>query len=528
MTSLLLLRPSGPELPSWLCDAVPYAYEEAGRVQLQAIPGVRWVADRASPNGRGFYRGPRDAVEIAAHTLEAAGVCKLRRELPPELAGMLPELAPWPLGLRSYQVDGAAWCAATLRATGGALLADDMGIGKTVQAVVTASALGVASVLVACPASVVGHWQRTAAAWDPGGRAWEVMSYERLLRAKAPPTAELFVVDEVHAYSNPKAKRTQAALRARAGARYALALSGTPMLASPSDLWQPLELLHPGRWGSRWQFQNRYCDGAFTEIPMGGGETRRVWTAQGCSRAPELAQRLRHVMLRRTKREVASELPALVRTVHEVELPAAARKAARAATRAIDWRSQGRHGVQSLLSGVEHYKLEAAVEVASELRAQGHRVLLLTTHKETARELGARLCCPWVHGDVAPDERVAQLAQQGNSCGVATVYSVGTGVDGLQRHFDALVFVGLDWLPNVSLQAEARLQRIGAEGAAIPVVYLVGLGTVDEVVRERVIERLDQFDAVIGAGDAGMREALGGGSEEDLIAAVIAAVKGSK
>ncbi len=75
-------------------------------------------------------------------------------------------------------------------------------------------------------------------------------------------------------------------------------------------------------------------------------------------------------MLARSKAEVGAELPPRVRQVIEVPLPTKARSGMRKAMAAIDWRGNARQGVGDLLSGVESYKLDAAVEIAQKTRSR--------------------------------------------------------------------------------------------------------------------------------------------------------------
>jgi SNF2 family DNA or RNA helicase len=543
VSSLLTLRP-GP-LP-WEVDAVPYVYSEAGRAQFKAMPGIRWVADRSSPNGRGFYRGPRDAVEIVAAVLESAGVCKVRTQ-GPSLAGPADTCTHptfhWhdcsrefvkPAGLRPYQLDGISWLRWQLQHSGAALLADDMGLGKSAQTIVALESLpDHGEVAVICPAVVRPHWEAQRTRWGSGERRWNVWSYEGFTRARKRgeiPICSALVVDELHYCSNPRAGRTAAVrewLASQSPRPLVVGLSGTPMTARPRDLWQPLDLLHPGRWGTKWLFERRYCDGRFEEIEIGGGEKRNVWKGDGCSRADELGNRLHSVMLRRTKRDVGAELPPLNRISQEVEISASARKSLQRAAAAIGAKARGSWGssASELLSESESHKLEAATELAREALEAGHRVLLVTTRKATAAMLASELGAPHVTGDNEIATRRALIAEV--PCAVATMYSITTGIDLVG--FDVIVFVGLDWVPSTLLQVESRLHRLGQE-RAVTAYYLCALGTLDEVVRERVIERLDQFASIVGSGDGeGLRGALAGGSDEDLIAAMVAAVtKGNK
>lgn len=84
----------------------------------------------------------------------------------------------------------------------------------------------------------------------------------------------------------------------------------------------------------------------------------------------------------------------------------------------------------------------------------------------------------------------------------------------------------LHWVPSTLLQAENRPHRIG-QTDSVNVDYVIGLGTVDEAIQHKVIERLELFDTVIGAAQDGnaMADAMWGGSEEDVIGELIASVQ---
>lgn len=563
MTSLLLLRPSPPPLPSWLADAVPYAYEEAARVQFQAMPGIRWVRDASTPNGRGFYRGPRDAVEIVAATLEGAGVCKVRNDVTASTDTVqqvfnLSFESGYPLALREYQVHGAAWCRHMLRTTGGALLADEMGLGKTPQAICAVAPFD-GSRLVVCPAVVVPHWEAEISKWSNGviseidkaaGEVtitlpeWYVTSWDKFARKAAELAKQqwsLGIFDELHYASNYQGG-TRGAGRAKAAHAFRkaqpnlpiLGLTGTPMPTKPIDLWSPLELLWPSRFGKWFDFGRRYCNGHHEAITNATGAQvtnaegeplKPAWVCNGISRPEELRARLAHCMLRRTKAQVGGELPPRTRVITPITIPAAARKDIKAASFALDFDGAAKSAVGALLRETEIYKVDAAEAIARDVLAAGSRPLLLTTRRRTCAELASRLGCPGVTGDDSANERRDIL--QGQQCGVATGQSVETGIN--LTGFDALIFVGLDWVPAAILQREARIHRIGQD-RPVTIYYLIAKGTIDEVIQQRVIERLENFNAITGAeGDElGLAHDLAPETEEDLIAAIVAAVKGKK
>jgi hypothetical protein len=534
MTVLIELRPAASARP-WEADCIPYVYDEASRVQFGAMPGVRWVPSRTAPNGRGFYRGPLEALRIVAATLESAGVVKVTESAELHAAGAAQPVTPDPR-LRGYQADGVSWLAWQLRASGGAMLADEMGLGKTVQAIVALDALAPAGLrLVLCPAVVVDNWQHEIAKWAIEPERYTIRSFDtwRNIIKKGEgrgPWASV-ILDELHKVSNPKSQQSQAVAATLAGSPLALrlGLTGTPMTTSPADLWHPLELLHSGRWGKAFTFQKRYCGGKFVELtnddgsPMlrNGEPMKSVWQATGATRQAELAARLGAVMLRRTKAQVGAELPPRTRSIIEVNVAAAARKADRRAALLLD----GSGALSSLLREVEPHKLATAEALARDCMASGSRPLLLTTRRSSAALLGEALGCPSVTGEDSQAERRAAL--QGAPCGVATLYSVEVGVNYLTG-YDVIIFCGLDWVPSRILQAESRIHRIGQDNP-VTIYYLIAKGTIDEVIRDRVIQRLETFAALTagGAGDeAGLAGDLkGGGDEESLLAGILSAVK---
>lgn len=507
-------------------EVAPGAYSEAGRQVMRSIPGIRW--DRA----RRVYEGPAEAIETAGAILAAARIAKISRE-----ATDLP-LAPSPIlhpQLRRYQQYGAGWLVAQLQHSGGALLADEMGLGKTPTAIVALDRLAYSyapererrlDMLVVAPAIVVPHWRSQIARWcDPSAdTVWRVVSYEGMCTAAkggsktVAPLADSYgaaVFDEAHYLANSKSQRSKVAAAVRQRCGFAIALTGTPIPVRVRDAWHPLDVLHPGRWGSWFDFTRRYCDGRFEEIEH---VEKPVWNSEGASNLDELHTRLQAVMLRRTKAEVGTELPPRMRTVLEVEMPVSARRDL--------WRAaadlQDREGVARLLSRVESHKIDAAVTLAQDVVEGGGRPLILTTRRDSAERIAAALACPCAHGDTPPDARATALTS-GDGAACSTIYAVTTGIDLVE--FDCVIFVGLDWMPSTILQAEARIHRIG-QTRNVSCYFLVGIGTIDEVVRERVIDRLEAFGAAVGDGDErGLAGDLAGESDDDLIASIVRTVR---
>lgn len=503
----------------------PKAYDVAFRDFMRSMPGAVWrSADKT-------YMVPDDLWPVMRFLISHSRIAAVQDFT----SG--PRLNAMPLeaheGLHMYQDMGIHWIEGTAAQTGAALLADEPGLGKTVQSLMALRDTLAKRTLIVCPAVVVPHWGNQIAEWlgktslrlnkkniDSWADGFGIVSYDTMRNIhKLLPTCQAVILDEIHYASNSRAGRSKALAeylnRCRAfGLSHVIGLSGTPMLVRPRDLWHPLNLLWPERFGTWWQFTRRYCDGHKEEIP-GVGE---VWVCDGASYLDELKTRLSYLMIRRTRSECL-ELPDRVRTVIPVALPAKVLKGLQETAKYLPPEGQE---LSKLLQSVEPHKLEAAASLAKDLIDQGQRPLILTMRRKSAEELGKELDCPWVTGETAAEKR-RDILLSGTGPAVATIYSVTTGID--LTAFNALIIVGLDWVPSTLLQAEARIYRIG-QHAPVNIFYLCAEHSIDEVIRSRVIERLGMFDEAIG--NAPEETALAGSlseSEEDLIAGIVAAVK---
>ncbi|EJL33737.1 DEAD/DEAH box helicase [Novosphingobium sp. AP12] len=224
--------------------------------------------------------------------------------------------------LRAYQLGGCAWMQALHGAGMGGILADDMGLGKTLQAI--AHILYVRQqrtcrkgpILIVAPTSVLPNWQAELARFAPniefllwhGPGRYEALG-ERLADAEILLTSypllarddellaqyhyELVVLDEAHVLKNPKTAGFKAASSLKA--KQVIALTGTPVENRLTDLWSLASLTNPGLSGTFDSFRKTYR----TPIEKHGDANAKA----------SLGRRMRPFMLRRTKDEVASELP---------------------------------------------------------------------------------------------------------------------------------------------------------------------------------------------------------------------------
>jgi superfamily II DNA or RNA helicase len=284
--------------------------EAMGLAEIEAAMQLRWL---------GGERLRRLASRLA--TFDGAA----RAAFP---AGFVGELPP-------YQRQGLDWLQFLREYELGGILADDMGLGKTVQAlahILTEKRAGRLErpCLVVCPTTLVPNWTAEAARFAPelvvslhgSDRATRfgslaaadlaLTTYALLIHDEEALLAQdwhLIILDEAQAIKNPAAKVTGVACRLRA--RHRVCLTGTPVENHLGDIWSQFAFLMPGLLGDVRRFARVFR----TPIEKKGDAARQAL----------LARRLRPFILRRTKVEVAAELPPKTVMVRHVELAGAQR-----------------------------------------------------------------------------------------------------------------------------------------------------------------------------------------------------------
>jgi SNF2 family DNA or RNA helicase len=219
--------------------------------------------------------------------------------------------------LLPYQLDGIAFAACA----GRAVLADDMGLGKTIQAIgvseLLAREVGISKVLVVCPASVKSQWRNeinrfcnrdcqliSGSIASRGSHYandcfFTVCNYEQVLRdilSIEGVNWDLIILDEGQRIKNWEAKTSRVIKGLRS--RFALVLSGTPLENRLDELYSVVQFIDDRRLGPAFRFYNRH------RIVDEKGKVL------GYKNLGELREKLRPLLLRRTRQSVRQQLPA--------------------------------------------------------------------------------------------------------------------------------------------------------------------------------------------------------------------------
>jgi superfamily II DNA or RNA helicase len=465
-------------------------------------------------------------------------------------AGDLEVVAETPDGftgaLRPYQQRGVAWLRGMADLGMGAVLADAMGLGKTIQLIgLLVSRPG--PFLVVCPTSVVGNWEREIRRFAPGlavrrhhgaDRATDIADLEDLsgvlvtsygtLRRDIDLLEQIswdvVALDEAQQVKNPATAAARAVRRLPASSVFAL--TGTPLENRLAELWAVIDATNRGLLGTRGTFTKRFVGPVEVRHDAAAASRLRRLVAPFIMRRtkddPEVAKDLPDKIEREVVCSMTPEQAALYTRVTEESL------AALAAADGIERRGRILAMLTALKQVTNHPaqylkqpgpipgrsgKLAALREIVDAVVDAGDAMLVFTQFTRMGDLLVAQLGAdlgqpvPFLHGGLSLGQRDAMVEefQQGGGSPVLVI-STRAGGTGLNLtaathvvHYDRW------WNPAVEDQATDRVHRIG-QTRSVEVHKLVTAGTLEERIAEMLERKRALADAVVGAGETWITE----------------------
>lgn len=451
-------------------------------------------------------------------------------------------------GLREYQLDFLRFM--LLRGGRGGL-GDDMGTGKTIQALAWAIYASAYPCLIVVPATVKIQWLRQWLKWIPAesgvrnsieildGRTprlldkthsyiinWDILAdwTGALANNKqfitCGPLAQvpfkLLVGDEIQAIGNPTSKRSKAF---RALGRIIpgfIGMSGTPVRSRPAQFWPLLNMLDARQFGNNFYFLNRYCEPKGTGFGM---------SYNGATHIQELHALITPLILRRMKSEVLKDLPPLSVDVVPMNVDESAMKQyQRDATDVFTGemtKQERRDRVAGLLRTAYTLKEESSIQWIKDWLDNGSNKLVVYCWYRDVVDLVMDSLKSYhpvqINGGITGkhrDDKVQQFVGNSNCrVMVANIQAGGVGLDGLQAVCSDCVFLEFSYTPTDHAQAVDRFHRSG-QIDSVNAYYLVAPGTVDEDAIDVLDSRRKMIDSVLDGTETGV--------ERDLLTEILA------
>jgi non-specific serine/threonine protein kinase len=440
-------------------------------------------------------------------------------------------IAPLPLPkgftgeLRPYQKHGYDWLHFLREYKFGGILADDMGLGKTVQVLTYLQSLqeqakAESAALLVVPKSLIANWQRESENFTPSLRFLEYMGnfrnkdvsifndYDVIITTYGTMLRDIeilhkykfnhIILDESQAIKNPLAKSAKAARLLNAEHR--IVMTGTPVENNTFELWSQFAFLNPGLLGSMDYFKKEFA----TPIEAAGDEKT----------AETLRKLVYPFILRRTKEQVALELPPRTERIVYTDMDAAQKKfytQTRERYRAellglIE--TEGMNNARfKVLEGLlrlrqiaihpalvdkkykgEAPKFEILLETLETLQAESHKALIFSQFVETLKlvkkELDARKI-KYIYLDGQTQKRQDKVDEFQNDPSIPFfLISLKAGGVGLNlTAADYVIHLDPWWNPAVEMQASDRAHRIG-QTRPVFVYKIIARGTVEEKILE--------------------------------------------
>ena len=385
------------------------------------------------------------------------------------------------------------------------LLADEMGVGKTLQAISLAYIYRESwPVLVVCPGSMKYNWKGEIQTWL-GLKDYRIniinssrqklsqeayfyiISYDlmrNVIKKMRQMTFDFVILDEAHSIKNKDSLRAKNILPIAVRAKRLIIMTGTPLLAKPYEGYPLLYALRPDIFCYFKKFAYRYCDPQPT--PMGIN-----WS--GTSNTKELHWILSCLMVRRLKSDVLNQLPPKRRQKIEIATNEKVIHELKRTRKNV----KGRKGTLECYTLTSKAKIEGVLAYISDIIDAKEKFIVFAYHHEMLDAL-EKLCKEKridymrIDGTTKQETRYQYVNyfQLNKSCQVAilSIIAASTGITLTAAHM--VIFAELTWTPSIMIQAEDRVHRIGQKSEFVDIKYLYGKETLDDFILDKLQKKL--------------------------------------
>ena len=450
---------------------------------------------------------------------------------------------------RDYQLEALGYALNK----GNLINGDDVGLGKTFEAIIYAETTNSFPCLVIVPASVKYNWGEKWSEIVGPKRDISIIESTETKTRKNNWNAEVVIInydiigkkqgrgatvkfkeltstkwkmvifDEAHFLKEKKSQRAKAAkIIIKPDDLKIQLLTGTATMSKPVELWNLLLLIKSEKYVAEdwYQFVRRYCGGYIGKFG---------WVTDGATNILELNQKLRdNCYIRREKKDVLKELPEVITEV--IKVPITNKRAVIKATEnIIDYilETKGDEAAEKAQEA-EHLvalgtlrnlsiegKLKAVESYLRDWSQSNEKLVVFGLHREPLNYLSEKFKCDLIAGGVSSKDKqsiVKNWQVNDKQFLFANIESAGTGVDGLQNVCSNMIIIELPWRPSDLWQVIGRLDRSGQKNSP-NIKYLLSDDTIDIQMWEMLQAKEEVITAVnkgqdIKKSDSGMRAVM--------------------
>lgn len=414
---------------------------------------------------------------------------------------------------------------------GRALIASEMGTGKTFQAIAYLEFIKKFPVLIVCPATLKLNWESEILKWTKLNNIYIVNGRSDIIPLRSNIiiinydiiqdyteqiknlNIEIMILDEFHYCKSPKIRRTKAIKKIGENIKQIIALTGTPILNKPIEIFTTLNLLRPDLFPSYFRFGIKYCNHKVKEIFLKDKKKkkiikRKVNEFKGATNIEELHEILiKEVMIRRKKEEVLKDLPEKLISIIPLEIDNK-NEYKKAENDFSSWLLEREKKVVKVeaLTKIEKLKqlavegkLKQVEEWISNVLEETNKLVIMCTHHftidyliEKFKNISVKL--DGRNSQKEKNESVKKFQEDEKiKLFIGNMKAAGVGIT--LTAADKLAFIELGWNPSEHDQASDRIHRIGQKNSC-NIYYIIAKNTIEEDIMTLIDEKRKIVDAV--------------------------------